>query len=237
MTNVIGSLPSGCHIGFDKLILQENGYEVKCGLSTEELQNVYQLRAKIFCNELRWVGSPNDELEIDEFDELATHLAVIENGEIIACLRIHPYYANWMACTVFHDLLRVPPKAMKTPDACEVSRLALAPEHRHRRLKDGTEPAEALYRGLFAFCTLKQVRYVYMIVSLPVLRSLRRHGLPCEAIISRKKMEDGVIALAGRLDWVRFFEINRRHNPNRLDRFLATLTKTTEIHQALGENT
>lgn len=224
----IASVLSNDQRSFKKLVLNEKGYEVKCGLSHTDLESVYRLRARVFCNELGWVGSPHDEHETDVFDDSAIQVALFKGNDVIACLRIHPNTTDWMACTVFRDLPQIPSQPIKTVDACEVSRLALAPEFRRQKLPDGSEPIEALYRGLFAFCTLNQIRYVYMITSLPVLRALRHRGLPCEEISKRKTMEDGVIALAARLDWVQFFEVNRSRNPNRLNRFIATLAKTTE---------
>jgi|GEM_PF-1418496 len=203
--------------------LFEDDYEVKCGLTVDERQKVFQLRAGVFCHELGWVGSSVDTHEFDGFDNSVTHIAAFSQNKAIACLRVHPHSSDWMMSTIFRDLISDPSQFIKSPEACEVSRLAVDQAFRRHRFHDTTEPIDALYRGLFAFCMHNNIRYVYMITSLPVLRALRHRGLPCEEIGQRKKMDGGIVALPARLDWVRFMSENQKAHPARLDRFLAAL--------------
>jgi N-acyl-L-homoserine lactone synthetase len=203
--------------------LRRAGYELKWDLTATEFAATARLRKRVFCDELGWVPKHSDLYELDEFDTGTTTIAVFDGAEPVACLRVHLPSAPWMACTTFarvHPLLATEAKSRV---GCEVSRLAIAPEYRRVTFADGTRPAEALYRALFTYCVAKRMRYVYMIVSRPVLRSLQRAGLPCEPLGPGRIMEDGVHALAARLDWVGFVRHNRVADPARLERFSRTL--------------
>lgn len=106
----------------------ESGYTIKWNLNPDDLGKVYRLRAKIFCGELRWVGRHCGEIERDEFDTDATHIAVFDTfGDIVATLRLIRSSSIWMIDKYFADL--IPPDHMLRRQAgiCEISRLAVDP--------------------------------------------------------------------------------------------------------------
>lgn len=207
--------------------LQHDDYLIKCGLTKLERESIYELRADVFCDELGWVPPQANATEFDEFDKTVIDISVYTDTTSIACLRLHPYWGGWMINTVFKSLLPADMENLKTPETCEVSRLAVRKEFRRHRFADNSEPVDALYRGLFSFCLLNHIRYVYMIVSKQVFRVLRHRGLPCQRIGAPKIMDDGVIALAARLDWVEFMQTNQQLNPQRFTRFFDALQRAS----------
>jgi N-acyl-L-homoserine lactone synthetase len=215
--------------------LDHGDYAIKCGFTNVDKGSIYQLRADVFCDELGWVRPQQDATEYDEFDEAVINISVYSQSTPIACLRLHPYWSGWMINTIFKDLLPSELDNLKTPETCEVSRLALKKEFRRHRFADGSEPVEALYRGLFSFCMLNHIRYVYMIVSKQVFRALRYRGLPCQQIGTPKKMDDGVVALAAKLDWVDFMQTNQQTNPERFTRFFDALHRASDSVEAIDQ--
>lgn len=158
--------------------LERDGYQLIATLEGETLSQAYRLRRDVFCHELGWVGDPQQKTESDRFDSGVFHLGVRTQDALAAYLRIHPFWSQWMIDSVFLQV--VPPGAiLHLPGMCEVSRLAVAQEHRRCRFADGRTAASLLYQLLFAFCRLNGFQTIYMVVTERTLRSLRFQGLPC----------------------------------------------------------
>jgi N-acyl-L-homoserine lactone synthetase len=162
---------------------------------------VHALRADVFCRELGWVGTPEDEAEWDEFDPSSTHVAVLdERAEVVAAVRVTGHDARWMLDSIFHALARTG-LVEKRPGTAEASRLVVARRWRKMRLGSGMRTCDLLYKGAYAYCTTRAIRHVYMVTSDVVLRHMVRTGLPCEPLAGPIRMPDGVNAMTVKLDW------------------------------------
>jgi N-acyl-L-homoserine lactone synthetase len=113
-------------------------------------------------------------------------LGVIIDGRVAGCLRIHPYWTDWMACTVFREV--TPDNGIQKPNTCEVSRLAVDRRYRSSNVVGNRQVSDLLYQCLFAYCKVNNIRKSYMIVSRPTLTHLHRRGLHCQVITPDHKI-------------------------------------------------
>ena len=186
---------------------QEHGYRIAWRLTSSELRKVSELRAEVFCRELRWTGSPDDRAERDEFDDDSTHVAVLdEHSELIGAVRMIGSGAPWMLDTVFSGLASVS-GIMKGVDTAEASRLVVHRSWRGRRLNNGMRACDLIYKAAYVYCRAHEIRYLYMVISDVVIELMRRSGLPCQAISAPWQMPDGVRAVTAVIDWNRIREI------------------------------
>jgi N-acyl-L-homoserine lactone synthetase len=183
----------------------EDAHRVTWRPNRSELEQAHRLRADVFCRELGWVGSWLDPTEHDEFDGRATHVVVADRAcEIVATVRLIPGDATWMLDGVFRDLV-AGRAILRRTDAMEASRLAVAKRARsaRARLSNGKRVADLVYKAAYVLCSLRRVRYLYMVTSETVLRHMSSAGLPCVPIASPTMMPDGVSAVPIVLDWER----------------------------------
>lgn len=186
-------------IGFE-----EGDFRVRWELTDEELSSVHKLRARTFCQELRWVGRPDDEVEIDRHDMEAVHVAIFHGEDgAVGTARLLPPSCRWMFDTTFGFLLPSPPASYKKPDTAEVSRLAVARRFRAREAVGGFTFSDLVYKSVYHCSMNLGWRYVLMVVSTTVLRHLNSRGLPCVSAGPVVTMPDGVHAVAAQLDWGR----------------------------------
>jgi N-acyl-L-homoserine lactone synthetase len=183
----------------------EDDYRVSWQLTQPELRRAHELRAEVFCRELKWVGSRDDALERDEFDGDSVHIGVFEGGtRLVASVRLTHEGAPWMLDTVFQHLLPAP---IQRRHAMEASRLAVTTQSRNVRLKNGRRVCDLLYKSAYAYCSLRGVRYLYMVTSDIVLRHMTRACLPCVPLARPKRMPDGVAAVPVVLNWDRIRDV------------------------------
>jgi N-acyl-L-homoserine lactone synthetase len=186
---------------------QEHGYRIAWRLTPSELHKVGELRAEVFCRELRWTGSPEDRVERDEFDDDSTHFAVLdEQSEVIGAMRLIKSRAPWMLDTVFSKLASAS-GITKGSDTAEASRLVVHPGWRGRRLENGMRVTDLIFKAAYMYCRTNGIRYVYMVTTDIVSDGLRRSGLPCRAISAPWQMPDGVCAVTAVLDLNKIREI------------------------------
>jgi N-acyl-L-homoserine lactone synthetase len=186
-------------IGFD-----EGEYRVRWELTEEELASVHRLRARTFCQELKWVGKPDDELEIDQHDRDAVHIAILHGEDgAVGTGRLLPPSSRWMFDATFGFLLPSPTASYKKPDTAEGSRLAVDRRFRAREAAEGFTFSDLVYKSVYTCCNLLGFRYVLIVVSTTVLRHLSSRGVPCLPAGPVVTMPDGVHAVAAQIDWGR----------------------------------
>jgi N-acyl-L-homoserine lactone synthetase len=179
----------------------EEGFRVTWAPDAAELAGVHALRAEVFCRELRWVGTPSDDRERDEFDAGCTTIAVLRPGaEVLGTIRLVPSDRPWMFDQVFRDL--VPDHgALRRERSVEASRLAVSRGARRVRLSGGRTIADLVFKAAFRVCLQRGVRYVYMLTSDKVGRRLTGTGLPAAPLGAPTEMPDGVVAVPLGVDW------------------------------------
>lgn len=176
---------------------------------TEEKMQAYQLRHKVFCEELKWVPKREDGLEIDNYDNNAIFFGVFINRRLLAFLRLILSDGHFMIEKEFSSLVDSTHKIQKTNDTAEISRLCVAPEARNQMMSENFSfhnISMLLYKSVYHWCNRYNIKYLYLVVETKIYRLLRIQGFPCMAIGEPKIMPDKVIAIAAIID-LRKFEI------------------------------
>jgi N-acyl-L-homoserine lactone synthetase len=199
----------------------EGDYRIKTQLTAAERASMYRLRTRVFSHELRWVAERADGFERDEFDLQCSHLAVIDpQGEVVATARVSFSTQPWMLDRPFWNLRPPSGELCRGRHVGEISRLAIDAGVRSVRLRCGRTMADLLYKSLFNFCLLHDLRVNYAVVSAAMWRHMRMRGLAGALLGSFHAMEDGVKAGLVLVDWNGFIATNRRMRPELLKWYL-----------------
>lgn len=201
------------------LVAKEAGFRTLCGLSSQYSFEYYHLRASVFRSELRWIGTPSDNVDIDPLDTNAVHFYTLSPGDkVIAALRILPANESWMLDEYFPKLIPAD-STLHTSDACEISRLAVDKEWRNYQINSDLTVAEVLYKGVFQYCLSHQIRVCNMVTTRALVCHLRKKGMPVK-VVGRQRMPDGLLAVMAQLDWYSFINRNSQQSPGRLSWYL-----------------
>lgn len=223
--------PSFSHpIDVKALSLDRHEYRLEYPLCDYRLNQAFELRAKVFCSELRWVGHQGQLQEIDAFDGHVWHLGILAQGKLAAYLRVHPYWAPWMIDSVFSDIAPTG-CSLRRPGVCEVSRLAVSPAFRRFAFSDDQTATSLILKLLYTFCTLNQIDKVYMISTSRLLRALRLHGLPCHPRPGAHHQPDRDSPIFATLDWDEFRSSSDLLIAKRRPGFLAMMKQAKLAHK------
>lgn len=154
-----------------------------------------QLRASVFCNELRWVEERNG-LDQDEYDKYANHFVIqSSSGEVLATARVINSNLPWMMERYFP--LALPPdfSLNEKHRGCEISRFAVHKSVRGEVLPNKRTIADYLLKGILEYTDHFGVATLYMITSHSVYRFLRYRGYPVCINNKAPVMPDGSIIL------------------------------------------
>ncbi|MDA8326529.1 MAG: hypothetical protein M0033_09970 [Nitrospiraceae bacterium] len=196
------------------MYIEENGYIVKAISAGNELRQAYALRHKIFAEELHWVPVTPDGLEIDGYDTLeATGFGVFFEGSILAYIRFIPASLPFMIDKDFAVLMDPAHVIRREPDTGEISRFCVSTESR-RKLPSGQYTFMFLLKGLYHWCALRNIRYIYSVVETKVFRLCYAKGIISKPVGTPLVMPDGTEAVAVIIDWRLFDEINKRQRPS-----------------------
>lgn len=201
------------------ILAQQAGFKTVCGLNADYMADYYRLRANVFRSELRWIGDPDDEMDIESYDSNAVHFFTLSPAnKLIAALRILPTDQKWMMEECFNSLI---PRDvdLHTMDACEISRLAIAKSWRNYYINNEFTVAEFLYKGVFQYCLAREIRLCNMVTTRALVCHLRKKGMPVK-ILAKHRMTDGLLAIMAQLDWYAFINKNSRRFPHRLAWYL-----------------
>lgn len=183
---------------------KEDSFVVKNMRSETEKEEAYRLRYDIFCKELRWVSAGDDHREIDGYDSHAMFLGVFtREDELLGLVRIIPSYMPMMIEREFSELISTSYKLRKEKDTIEVTRLAVKKSIRNIY---GRKVAMALFKGVYLWNLMNNVRYSYIVVEKKKFKQLKAIGFPCRRIGPITPLEGKVESLAAIIDWKEFEE-------------------------------
>lgn len=205
------------------VFLQEDGFVVKNIVDQGEKRSAYQLRHAIFCNELQWVLQSENNMESDEYDSNAVSFGVFDQDQrLVSYLRLIMPYQKFMIEKEFLSLVDPGHRIRKEPDTAEISRLCVAPHVRNDHA-DGNfgvhKISLALFKGVYQWCMLNGIRFLYAVTELKVYRLYCLKGFPYRLIGKPVKMPDGVVVVAVILDWEEFKTTSRAKRPELLNWF------------------
>lgn len=203
--------------------IEEGGYSVRMITDASDLRQAFQLRHRVFCEELKWVPETDDRNEIDEYDINAIHFGVFDKDDILrAYLRLIHTNKPFMLKDIFGSLIGPDHELKRDTNTAEVSRLCVALEAR----KDGVSGnfgshniSMFLYKGVYHWCLENDVRYLYLVVEDKIFKLLNARGILCALIGQPQPMPDGLNAVAGIIDWRDVEERNSLLRPKMLGWF------------------
>ena len=215
------------NIGF-----QEGEFLVKTLRQPVELEEAYRLRHKVFSQNLKWVPSSEDELEMDSYDSLATSIGLLSgSGRLLGMFRILSTLGPFMLEKEFRSVLRPGCSLRKERDTVEITRLTVDPSMTDKGLS--SRLMLVLFKGVYQWSIGNNIRYLYMVIEKRFLRVLRAIGFPCEPISPPQSLPPaGALSLAAILDWEQFRSESAGKRPEFLD-WMESLGKLNPV----GEDT
>lgn len=187
---------------------REGDYVVKSITDKDEMLEVFRLRHRVFCEELAWVPSTPWVLEIDAYDNHAIPFGVFDSrNNLVAYLRLVMPTHEFMMEKEFRKMVDPTHNIRKEPDTAEISRLCIAPEARKDQVVTDFGKhtiSVVLLKGIYRWCKLNGIRYLYAITDDKVYRIARARGFTFNLIGEPTSMPDGVTVVAMVLDWEEF---------------------------------
>lgn len=171
-----------------------NGYEAHVVKSDDMLNAVYKLRHEVYSEELNWVPSSQDGLEIDSFDSYSTHFSVTDPcGRVVATIRTVLPEKYWFVDEYFQNTLIDNTSVIKEQGAVEASRLAISHEYRQKPLNEEGATALDLLQARLIDYTLDQQGHEYTLITTTPFMGLvlKRRGVAIKQHGPIITMDDG----------------------------------------------
>lgn len=185
--------------------------------SNEILDQVYRLRSEVFVNELGWVLSKEDEeKEKDKYDANAVHFVALQKDseKVAGYLRLIRPEDSFMFENEFRDLLsKFDLETLKSRklESVEISRLVLRKDLRGGFT--GLSLNMSLYKEMYRWSLENKNRYLYMVTTQKLLRSIQRF-FPCTPIgVSKKYQKEHDEAIAAVIDIRDAENKSKKENP------------------------
>lgn len=157
----------------------------------------HRLRHDFYATYKGWVRPERSGQEIDHYDSACHHLAVFEDGAVVAYMRALPWTAN-MGFMLEHDFRQVVTQTaldrLIRNNSFEISRLVVAPGLQPHEVLQVTE---VLFKSLYLFCKAQDVDHLYAVLEAGWLRRFRYcFHLPFQALGPTHRFPDGTKTVA-----------------------------------------
>jgi acyl homoserine lactone synthase len=201
----------------------EGEFLVKTLETNEEMTQAYQLRHRVFAERLKWVPERTDRLEADVYDTWSTSIGVLgDENKLLGLVRMTHAPLPFMLESEFSACLVGRHHVRKETDTAEITRLAVDPAIADRGLS--AKLMKTIFKGMYQWCLLHDVRYTYMVVEHRLLRVVQRMGWPCHAIGEPVALPPaGVLSIGGLLDLDEFRLQTSTLRPGMLDWLTTTM--------------
>ncbi|MDF0650596.1 MAG: hypothetical protein CV081_00070 [Nitrospira sp. LK265] len=203
----------------------EGEFLVKTLETKEEMTQAYRLRHRVFAERLKWVPEQADRLEADVYDAWSTSIGVFaDETKLLGLVRMTHAPVPFMLESEFSACLVGSHRVRKETDTAEITRLAVDPAIADRGLS--ARLMKTIFKGMYQWCLLHDVRYTYMVVEHRLLRVVQRMGWPCRPIGEPVALPPAeVLSIGGLLDLEEFRLQASTCHPSMLD----WLTTTTPV--------
>lgn len=183
--------------------LEEGAYVVKTiQTQSRKFREAVELRHKIFCEELRWLPSRANGVEVDQYDEHAIHFGAINwFGELVGYSRI--VLSEPLGFMLENEMAALlPPTGVPAPreEAIEISRLAVAPVYRKINTQEGYKISSNLYKAMYHWTKLADKRYWLIEAERSYLRVLQLQCFDFRRIGQTVEFQEGVKTVAAMMD-------------------------------------
>ncbi len=163
------------------IVFTEGDLVVKTIETKDEMIQAYQLRHRVFAEQLKWVPARVDRLEADVYDAWSTSIGVFNNNkDLLGLVRMTHAPVSFMLESEFSACLVGRHQVRKEIDTAEITRLAIDPEISDRGLS--ARLMKTVFKGMYQWCLQHEIRYTYMVVEHRLLKVVQRMGWPCRAI-------------------------------------------------------
>ncbi|MDK2742768.1 MAG: GNAT family N-acetyltransferase [Nitrospira sp. BO4] len=206
-----------------EIAFYEGEFLVKTLETKEDLTQAYRLRHRVFAERLKWVPERADRLEADVYDTWSTSIGIFaDETRLLGLVRMTHAPVPFMLESEFSACLVGSHRVRKQIDTAEITRLAVDPAIADRGLS--ARLMKAIFKGMYQWCLLHEVRYTYMVVEHRLLRVVQRMGWPCRAIGEPVALPPAeVFSIGGLLDLDEFRSQASTCRPAMLD-WLTTTT-------------
>lgn len=179
-----------------------------------DMIKAYRLRHRVFAERLQWVARNPDELEYDTYDAFSTSVGLFDGGgELRGVFRMVNSSFPFMLESEFRACLLPTCDVRKSPDAAEITRLAIDPTLTDKGLSNRL--MQVLFKSVYQWSMHNDVRYLYMVVEKRFLRVLRGMGFTCEAISPAVSLPPAqAVSIAAVLDWEQFHQTCPQKQPS-----------------------
>jgi acyl homoserine lactone synthase len=145
-------------------------------LDLADMQGMYKLRYEVFAKKLGWDVKTVNEMEMDQYDDLASVayvLAKAPDGQVDACWRILPTSGPYMLRDTFPELLHGQ-QAPEAEDCWELSRFAIATSPSLTANGTFGPLSKALMVESARFATARGINR-YVTVTTPIMERMMKH--------------------------------------------------------------
>jgi len=209
----------------DPVLAREGSCRVERLHTWSQKEQAFRIRHRLFAETLHWVPEVASGLEIDAYDTCTEMIGVLNpDGRVLGQVRVHEASVPYMIEREFASVLGASPIPFKGRDTAELTRFGVLPEARAQVVQTpfgAFDLFTLLFKGAYIWSRTHGVHTLYGVTDRRVFRLLHLRGLPFEAMAAPRLMPDGVTAVAIRLDWARFEELNRKQKPDLLAWFHA----------------
>jgi acyl homoserine lactone synthase len=194
----------------------EGQFSVRTLRNDRERHDAYRLRHKIYSETLKWVPPSHDELEVDEYDSIATSLGLFaDTGAIVGVIRFVPAPGPFMLEKEFAALMPGY-EIRKERDTNEITRLTVDPTLADKGLS--SRMLLVLLKGMYQWLVAHEIRYSYMVIEKRFQRVLNMIGFPARPISPCTALPPaGALSVAAVLDWEEFRVENSKKRPEFLE--------------------
>ena len=109
----------------------------------------------------------------------------------------------------FSELVSPFHRIQKGINTAEITRLGIS---KLMRRKSKRQAVMAIYKGIYLWSILNDVRYLYLVVEKKTFRAFTITGFPCKRIGPVIKLKGGVESLAAKLDWREFEKTSKLYS-------------------------
>lgn len=159
----------------------EGEFHIRSIETQEDVLKAYHLRHRVFAERLQWVPERQDRLESDVYDAWSSSIGIFSRDHaLLGLVRMTQAPLPFMIESEFSACLVGQHEIRKELDTAEITRLAIAPDITDRGLS--AKLMKLVFKGMYQWCVMHEVRYTYMVVEHRLLRVVERMGWPCRPI-------------------------------------------------------